>query len=131
MYMYVSILCPHVATHSKVVQDTSQDWQMICVCAVTLLEVTCQHIFDGQISASELYLIKSKEEQMIKLVTSNASSSTGNSQNQTANALKQSIHERMEEYEFFNDFKPKLECLAEIMQNWAIAVQGLFQSLCC
>ena len=68
----VSLICDcflilGVVSSSKLRVVQSEDWQLICMCALSKLADVCQRVISGEILVQELRTISLKESQMSKL----------------------------------------------------------------
>ena len=109
-----------IAGHSKYLQETKQDWQIFCTCALSQFEGICNKILSGEVTMDELNIIRQREKQMIKLctvVTDTARFKKGHS-----TSLKKLMNARLNEFEYFTGFKYQLHHFTTYFKT--ISVEG-------
>lgn len=80
-----------------------EEWQLICVCAISILENVCERIRTGDISVGELKQIKATKKQMDKLCDA-ATQGRRNTSMPSAKDLNTSISQRLTQYEHFQTY---------------------------
>ena len=88
------------------------DWQCICVCALSTLEITCKKIINGDISMSELQIIQDRKKQMDKLRDAAAGK---NSTLPSVQELTASITQRLKEYQHFQTYCEELRNIISVL----------------
>ena len=95
---------------TEVGKKQASNWRFIVACAVTQLESVCTNIHNGNITITELKSIRAKQTQMNKLCEVTTSKSE-------LAELQKSITQRLTEFEYFDDYKTKLECILSHIGN--------------
>ena len=112
-----------IAGHSKFLQETEQDWQIICTCALSQFEGICNKILSGDVTMNELDVIKPREKQMAKLCEVVTATTGSMKESLTAYTLKTNIDARLKEFKYFTTFKDQFHHLITHME--LVSVEGI------
>ena len=118
----------YVASNSKCLKETQQDWQIICTCALSQFEGICNKILSGHITIDELDVLQPREKQMIKLctvVTGTVGVKKGHSPFPSPEVLKKNMNARLKESEYFTGFKSQLHHFITYLKT--VSVKGNIQ----
>ena len=119
-----------VASSSKLREFQSEDWQLICMCALSKLADVCQRIISGEILVQELRTISLKESQMSKLCIAAAepTKQKGNEKKSSQaedfppyDTVKMHLDMRLKELNYFMTYRDQLRKFLHICASVALS----------
>ena len=110
-----------VTTQVATNQPVKEEWQVICMCALSILQDVCKRICNGDISMRELEDIKRRRVQMYKLCDAVATDDETGAV-LSSEFLSANIDQRLKEYQHFQEYHQQLHNL--MSQLSSVPVQG-------
>lgn len=109
--IYTLFIC--IASRAGVTKRESslEDWQLICMCALSKLENVCMQIKTGDISVMELKEIREKQDQMRRLCDAAAAGEGESETSLSSSNLVVYVSQRLNEYNFFLKYHRQLDQL--------------------
>ena len=98
------------------------EWQVVCICAISILEDACSKICNGDICMQDLSLLNKKRAQMSKLCSAATVDVQEQSGMPSADTVIANLELRLKEYEQFERYRNQLTNLLSFLGS--VRLQG-------
>ena len=113
----------YTARRAHITKEESRvEWQLICICAISILEDACTKICNGDICMQDLSLLNRKKAQMSKLCSAATVDVQDQSGMPSADTVIANLELRLKEYEQFEEYRNQLNNLLSYLTS--VRIQG-------
>ena len=113
----------HTAREASVMKEEGMgNWQLICTCALSILEDMCTRICSGDISIRDLHKLHSRKGQMMKLCSATLVDGKRQSEMPSAGKVISNLEQRLREYDYFQVYLQQLNQLLSLLNS--VRLQG-------
>ena len=122
--------CSFVVSSSKLKEAQSEDWQLICMCALSKLADVCHRVISGDVFVHEVKTIFHKESQMNKLCDAAAGPSKQKGSGKKGSlaeyvppydGVKMHLDIRKKEFDYFMKYQDQLKKFLRLCEPVALS----------